>query len=149
MKEKPKSPIETFIGRHQIITVIYNGLLMAIAHYFLFLYVLKNYPYEIALTVSFTSAVISQWAVGIQEISDRPFLRNPIEHIRLNPYVFLGISIGAILQAVAIYLLSDYFHAVKLPLDMLPYVFFIPILTFLGIEVRKWVQRFEKNQFLS
>ena len=149
MKEKPKSPIETFIGRHQIITVIYNGLLMAIAHYFLFLYMLKNYPYEIALTVSFTSAVISQWAVGIQEISDRPFLRNPIEHIRLNPYVFLGISIGAILQAVAIYLLSDYFHAVKLPLDMLPYVFFIPILTFLGIEVRKWVQRFEKNQFLS
>ncbi|MFN3471285.1 MAG: HAD-IC family P-type ATPase, partial [Aquificaceae bacterium] len=112
MKEKPKSPIQTFLGRRQILIVAYNGLLMAIAHYILFLYLLKHHPYEISLTISFTSAVVSQWAVGVQEISEKPFLKNPIEHVRLNPYVFLGISIGAFLQALAVYILSDYFHTV-------------------------------------
>ncbi|MFN7065166.1 MAG: cation-translocating P-type ATPase [Aquificaceae bacterium] len=138
MKEKPKSPTENFLGKDQLLVVVYNGLLMAIAHYLLFLYLLKQYPYEIALTMSFTSAVISQWAVGMQEISERPFFKNPIEHIRLNPYVFLGISLGAVLQAFAVYVLSDYFHTVKLSVGILPYVFLVPLLTFFGIEVRKW-----------
>ncbi len=141
IKEKPKKPIEVFVGKNQIIAILYNGILMGLLHYALFLYMLKNHPYEIALTVSFTSAVISQWAVGIQEISNRPFFRNPIEHVKLNPYIFLGISIGAFLQFVAIYWLSQYFHAVRLPLDLLPYVFIVPVFVFLGVEIRKWLYR--------
>lgn len=141
MKEKPKNPIQTFLGKRQILIIAYNGILMAIAHYLLFLYLLKEYPYELSLTISFTSAVLSQWAVGIQEISERPFLRNPIEHIKLNPYVFLGISIGALLQALAVYVLSDYFHTVSISLEMLPYVFLVPVLTFFGIEIRKWIRQ--------
>ncbi len=141
IKEKPKKPIEVFVGKTQIIAILYNGILMGLLHYTLFLYMLKNHSYEIALTVSFTSAVISQWAVGIQEISNRPFFRNPIEHVKLNPYIFLGISIGAFLQFVAIYWLSQYFHAVRLPLDLLPYVFIVPVFVFLGVEIRKWLYR--------
>ncbi|MFN4319942.1 MAG: cation-translocating P-type ATPase [Aquificaceae bacterium] len=141
MKEKPKSPMQTFLGRRQILMVAYNGLLMAIAHYILFLYLLKHHPYEISLTISFTSAVVSQWAVGVQEISERPFLKNPIEHVRLNPYVFLGISIGAFLQALAVYILSDYFHTVSISSEMLPYIFLVPSLTFFGIELRKWAMQ--------
>ncbi|MFN4013277.1 MAG: cation-translocating P-type ATPase [Aquificaceae bacterium] len=141
MKEKPQSPIQTFLGRRQILIVAYNGLLMAIAHYILFLYLLKHHPYEISLTISFTSAVVSQWAVGVQEISEKPFLKNPIEHVRLNPYVFLGISIGAFLQALAVYILSDYFHTVSISSEMLPYIFLVPSLTFFGIELRKWAMQ--------
>ncbi|MFN3599305.1 MAG: cation-translocating P-type ATPase [Aquificaceae bacterium] len=141
MKEKPKDPIKTFLGKRQILTVAYNGILMAIAHYLLFLYLLKEYPYELSLTISFTSAVVSQWAVGIQEISQKPFLRNPMEHIKLNPYAFLGISIGALLQALAVYVLSDYFHTVSISLEMMPYVFCVPVLTFFGIEFRKWIMQ--------
>lgn len=141
MKEKPKNPMQVFVGKRQIITIFYNGILMALLHYLLFLYMLKNYPYEIALTVSFTSAVISQWVVGMQEISEKPFFMNPIEHIKLNPYIFMGISIGAVLQSLAVYVLSDYFHAVRLSLDMLPYVFIVPAFTFLGVELRKWFYR--------
>ncbi len=138
MKEKPKNPIKVFMGRGQLFTLLYNGLLMAITHYMLFVYLLKTYSYEIALTISFTSAVASQWAVGVQEVSERPFLRNPVEHIKLNPYVYLGIFIGALLQLSAITLLADYFHAVRLLLEHILYVVFLPILTFFGIELRKW-----------
>ncbi|MFN3567639.1 MAG: cation transporting ATPase C-terminal domain-containing protein, partial [Caldimicrobium sp.] len=76
-----------------------------------------------------------------QEISQKPFFSNPSEHIKLNPYVCLGISIGAILQWLALYVLSDYLHTVKLSVDHLVYVFPVPILTFLGIEIRKWLYR--------
>ncbi|MFN3505674.1 MAG: cation-translocating P-type ATPase [Caldimicrobium sp.] len=141
MTESPKKPQDTFFGKSQFLVILYNGLIIAIAHYFLFLFMLKNYPYEIALTVSFTSAVVTQWIVGIQEISQKPFFSNPLEHIKLNPYVFLGVSIGAFLQWLAIYVLSDYLHTVKLSLDQLVYVFPIPLLTFLGIEIRKWFYR--------
>ncbi len=138
MKEKPKNPIEVFMGREQLITLLYNGLLMAITHYMLFVYLLKTYPYEIALTISFTSAVASQWAVGVQEVSEKPFFRNPVKHIKLNPYVYLGIFIGTLLQLSAITFLADYFHAVSLSLEHIPYVVLLPVFTFFGIELRKW-----------
>ncbi|MFN3921736.1 MAG: cation-translocating P-type ATPase, partial [Caldimicrobium sp.] len=140
MLEKPKKPSEVFLGKSQFIMVAYNGLLMALAHYFLFSYLVQIYPYEIALTISFCSAVFSQWAVGFQEISEKPFLINPINYIKLNPYILMGISIGAILQFFALYLFSQYFHAVALPLNLLPYVIIVPLLTFFGIELRKLFQ---------
>ncbi|MFN3265045.1 MAG: HAD-IC family P-type ATPase, partial [Aquificaceae bacterium] len=139
MKEKPKNPVRVFMGREQFLAVAYNGLLMAVMHYFLFLYLLKLYPYETALTISFTSAVVSQWAVGIQEVGEKPFFRNPLEYIRLNPYVYLGILLGAFLQLLAVTIIADYFHAVLLWPEHLPYALVLPLLTFAGIEVRKWL----------
>lgn len=141
MQEKPKSPKKVFTGSSQIIKVIYNGLLMAILHFVLFFYLLKLYPYEVALSISFTSAVVSQWAVGVQEIAEMPFFKNPLRYIKLNPYVYLGILAGFILQAMAITVFSSYFNSVILSLSQLKYTFIVPILTFLGIELRKWIKK--------
>ncbi|MCS7171183.1 MAG: cation-transporting P-type ATPase [Aquificaceae bacterium] len=138
MTEKPKSPIKVFMGKEQLIAVVYNGLLMALMHYFLFFHLLGIYPYEIALTISFTSAVISQWAVGVQEVGDGPFFKNPLEYLSLNPYVYLGIIVGTLLQLSAVTLLTDYFHATRLSLEHMPYVLLLPFITFMGIELRKW-----------
>lgn len=66
MKEKPKNPTKVFLGKTQFLKILYNRLTMAIGHYFLFRYLIILYPYEIALTISFDSAIISQWSVGIQ-----------------------------------------------------------------------------------
>ena len=139
MKEKPKRPEKVFTGKDQFMKVVYNGLTMAILHFILFSYLLKIYPYEVALTISFTSAVLSQWSVGVQEIGENPFLRNPIEYFKLNPYIYLGLFIGAILQFISISIIPQYFHAVKLTMNELPYVFVIPITTFFAIELRKWI----------
>ncbi|MCX8076180.1 MAG: cation-transporting P-type ATPase [Aquificaceae bacterium] len=139
MNEKPKKPEKVFMGKTQFLSVVYNGLLMALMHYLLFLYVLKIYPYQTALTISFASAVVSQWAIGVQEIGEKPFFKNPIEYIKLNPYVYVGILIGAVLQFLAVTLMADYFHAVRLSLEHLPYIFLLPLLTFVGVELRKWL----------
>lgn len=139
MREPPKNPLQTFLGKAQLLIVLYNGLLMAILHYLLFYYLLKVYSYEKALTISFTSAVISQWAVGIQEIGTKPFFANPVEYVKLNPYVYLGIFLGMILQISAITFLAEYFHSVFLSMEHLPYVLVVPLLTFLGLELRKWL----------
>lgn len=139
MKEKPKSPEKVFVGRSQVFNVAYNGLIMGICHYFLFKYLLTIYPYQIALTISFTSAVISQWAVGIQEIGEKPFFKNPLEYLQLNLYIYLGIFLGLMLQLTAIYLIPHYLHAISLSLEHLPYALMCPLLTFLGVELRKWM----------
>ncbi|MCS6957912.1 MAG: cation-transporting P-type ATPase [Aquificaceae bacterium] len=144
MKEKPKNPAKVFMGKEQFLAVAYNGLLMALMHYLLFVHLLEKYPYQIALTISFTSAVVSQWAVGIQEIGEKPFLKNPIDYVRLNPFVYMGVLLGALLQLLAITLLSEYFHAVYLSTEHLPYILAIPLLTFLGIELRKWFSILKK-----
>ncbi|MEZ0361385.1 MAG: cation-transporting P-type ATPase [Hydrogenobacter sp.] len=141
MKEKPKHPAQVFIGREQFIKVAYNGLVMGFSHYLIFTYLLKLYTYEVALTISFTSAVLSQLSVGIQEIGERPFLKNPIEYIKLNPYIYLGISIGMLLHLLAIGFIPYYFHAVRLSMEHIPYVFIIPTLTFFAIELRKCLFR--------
>lgn len=139
MKEKPKSPIKVFTGKDQFIKIAYNGILMSLLHYFLFKYLLNIYPYEIALTISFTSAVFSQWAVGIQEVGERPFFKNPWEYIKLNPYIYIGILLGAILQGFVLVFVPSYFHAVTLSLKHLGYALIVPVSTFFGIELRKWV----------
>lgn len=141
MKEKPKHPAQVFTGKEQFIKVAYNGLIMGFSHYLLFKHLLSLYPYEVALTISFTSAVLSQWSVGVQEIGERPFFKNPIEYIKLNPYIYLGISIGALLHLSAISFIPHYFHAVRLSFEHIPYVFIIPILTFFTVELRKWLFR--------
>jgi len=138
MKEKPKNPEKVFFGKKQLLKITYNSLVMASAHFFLFKYLLSIYPYELALTISFTSAVISQWAIGIQEIGKKPFFKNPTEYLKLNPYIYLGILIGALLQIFVICLVPHYFHAVRLSMNEIPYVLLIPVLTFLAVEIRKW-----------
>ncbi|QER41926.1 cation-transporting P-type ATPase [Thermodesulfobacterium sp. TA1] len=138
MKEKPKKPEKVFLGKEQMFKIVYNGLFMAFSHFFLFKYLVNIYPYEVALTISFTSAAVTQWAVGIQEIGEKPFFKNPVQYMQLNPYIYLGVLIGGLLQLMAIYAIPHYFHAVILGIRELLYVMFIPVLTFIAIEIRKW-----------
>ena len=139
MKEKPKKPEKTFIGKEQFLKVFYNAIVMAVVHYFLFKYLLNIFSYEKALTISFTSAVITQWAVGIQEVGEKPFFKNPVDYIKINRYIYVGVFVGIILQAFVVLVVPHYFHAIKLSIQDFPYVIIIPLITFFAIEIRKWI----------
>ncbi|WP_448587906.1 cation-translocating P-type ATPase [Thermocrinis sp.] len=139
-REKPKRPQEVFLGKKQLLYILYNGIIMALGHFVLFSYLLTKYPYQTALTVSFISAVISQWSVGIQEISSKPFSMNPVSYIKLNPYIYLGISLGVVLQSLAIFVFADFFRIVQPSAEHLGYALIIPSLVFIAIELRKWVE---------
>ncbi|NAZ06774.1 MAG: HAD-IC family P-type ATPase [Thermocrinis sp.] len=139
-KEKPKRPQEVFLGKKQIIYILYTAIICALGHYLLFSYVLSKYPYELALSISFTSSVFSQWSVGIQEINSKPSLLNPIEYVRTNPYVYLGIIIGSVLQTLAVYVFEDFFRTVPLGMEHLRYALIMPAVVFLALELRKWAE---------
>jgi Ca2+-transporting ATPase len=78
--------------------------------------------------------------VGIQEISSKPFLLNPIEYVRTNPYVYLGIIIGLVLQTLAVYVFVDFFKTVPLGMEHLRYALIMPAVVFLALELRKWAE---------
>jgi Ca2+-transporting ATPase len=139
-KEKPKRPQEVFLGKKQIIYILYTAIICTLGHYLLFSYILSKYPYELALSISFTSSVFSLWAVGIQEISSKPFLLNPIEYVRTNPYVYLGIILCIVLQTLAVYVFEDFFKVVPLDVEHLQYTLIMPVVVFLAIELRKWAE---------
>ncbi|WP_333784645.1 cation-transporting P-type ATPase [Thermocrinis sp.] len=139
-KEKPKKPQEVFLGRRQLFYIIYNGTIMAFGHFILFSYLLEKYPYQTALTISFISAVFSQWSVGIQEISKKPFLINPISYVKLNPYIYLGISIGMFLQFLAIFVFSEFFQIIEPNIQQLGYALIMPGIIFIAVETRKIVE---------
>ena len=139
-REKPKKPQKIFLGKKQLFYVIYNGTILALGHFILFGYLLEKYPYEIALTISFLSAVVSQWPVGIQEIGSKPFLLNPISYIKLNPYIYLGISIGMFLQFLAMSVFSEFFRVAQLNAEQLGYALIMPLVVFVALELRKWLE---------
>ncbi len=137
MKEKPKKPQDVLVGKQQLLKILYNSVFITVCHVLLFSYLLRTFSYEQALTISFTSSALSQFPVGIQEISDRPFFRDPLRFMLINPYIFLSVILGVSLQMVAIFFLSEYFHAVTLEWEHIKYALLIPVLTFLAIELRK------------
>ncbi|MEM5880005.1 MAG: cation-transporting P-type ATPase [Candidatus Aenigmatarchaeota archaeon] len=135
----PKNPKEMFFGKKQIFLIFLTALFLSITHYFLYRHLLTIYPYELVITISFTSMVFSQWPIGIQEISDEPFFKNPVRYFKRNPYIFLGIFIGLLLQLLVIYFGGKFFHTVPLSLEHFKYTIIIPIITFFFLEIRKIV----------
>ncbi len=140
MKEKPKRPEQVLFGKTQIVKVIYNGLVMAVPSVILFYYLNQIYPYQTALSISFFYAVVSQWFMGIQALREEPFLLNLVKSFTINPYIYMGITIGVVLQFSAIFLFSDLFRVHPLNWEHITIGMIIPFLTFFLIEIRKWIE---------
>ncbi len=142
MREKPRRPEEMLLGRRQIFRVVYNGLSVAVPAVLFFYYLNTIYPYKTALSISFFYAVVSQWFVGIQAVREEPFFLNPIKSFLINPYIYMGIGLGVILQSLAMFVFNDFFDVEPLRLEHLAMGMVIPVATFFLIELRKWVEHF-------
>jgi Ca2+-transporting ATPase len=140
MEKKPIKPQKQFFDKNQIINISCYGLLTGFSVLFLFLHLLKNYTYDITLTVTFTSVVVMQWANGIQaQKENEPFFKNIKKSFTINPYIFIGIGFGVILQIVAIYVLSDWFSSVKIGINLWKFPILMFFLAFFIVESRKWL----------
>ena len=140
MKEKPVRPERVLLGRLQITRIVLNGLSIALPGTALFYYLSHNYPYEIALSISFFFASTSQWFVGIQMIREDPFLLNPWKSFWINPYIYAGIGVGIILQVLAFFVMSEIFSIQPLTWEQFRIGMSVPVATFLLIEIRKWIE---------
>ena len=114
---------------------------MGIIILLMYIYLLKHYSYDIALTLCFTFVVIAQWINGIQAQKQRePFLKNIRKSFSINPYIYIAIGLGVLLQFFAVYGANTVFQTVPIRLCNWSYILFIALATFFVVEARKWVE---------
>lgn len=148
MKKKPVKLEDKFLDKFQILRILYTSVVIAIINLILYIYMLKNgYPYGETITTVFTSMVVSQWFNGIQaQKESEPFFKNIKRSLTINPYIWLGNSVGIVLQFMAIYVFSDLFHTVHLTIQNFVFVFIATILFFMAVELRKWIEYFLQDE---
>ncbi|RLF06800.1 MAG: cation-transporting P-type ATPase [Thermoprotei archaeon] len=141
MERPPKKPQKQFFDLIQIARIMLFGLVMGFINFALFNYLIGLYDVEMAISIVFTSVVVSQWFNGLQAQKEKePFFKNIKRSLTINPYIFMGICAGIVLQLIAIYLVPDWFHAVPLPIEGWGYVLMASVAGFIAVEARKWVE---------
>ncbi|GAB4188213.1 MAG: cation-transporting P-type ATPase [Simkaniaceae bacterium] len=141
MKRKPRRPKEKFLNWQQLSRIVYFGFLMGLICFFLYLFLLPRHTFDLVTTVIFTSVVAAQWANGIQAQKERePFFKNIRRSFTINPWIFLGLLGGLLLQLAAIYAVPGWFHARPLSLAMWKYPVGIFFTAFFLVELRKWLE---------
>ena len=141
MNRPPKKSERHFFDRTQVFRVVTFGLSVGLACLFLFIYLMGKYSYEIAVTVTFTSVVFAQWMNGIQAQKEKqPFFKDIRKSLTINPYIFVGVGVGVVLQLSVIYLMPGVFSVVPLALEHWVYVLLMTVFAFGIVEIRKWAE---------
>lgn len=139
MSRPPKRPESQFFDRPQIVRILVFAIVMGAAGFFLFRHLLALYPYEVAVSIMFTSFVCFQWFNGIQAQKEHePFFMNIRRSLTINPLIFVGVGVGLLLQLTAIYLVPGWFGAVPLSADQWVYPAGLSALAFFIVEAVKW-----------
>ena len=139
MDRPPTRPEKQFFDLKQMAKIALFALVMGFANFMLFRHLLGVCSYEVAVSTIFTSVVVVQWFNGVQALKeDEPFFKNIKRSFKINPYLYLGILAGLALQLTAIYLASDWFHAMPLSAEHWLYVLGTSLLAFLAVEAKKW-----------
>jgi len=141
MGHKPRKPEKQFFDFTQISRIMFFAALMGIAHIILFAHLIRMYPYAIANSIIFSSVVATQWFNGIQAQKERmPFFYNLAESIRINPLIYVSCAAGVLLQLSAIYIVPKWFGVVPLTMEHWKYISVMCGLSFMLVELRKWVE---------
>jgi Ca2+-transporting ATPase len=141
MQRHPVPPSRQFFDLRQIRRIVTFGLIMGTIGTFLFMHLLGIYPYELVVTIMFTSVVCFQWFNGLQaQMEHEPFLLDLRKSLSINPYIFYGIGAGLLLQLCAIYLLSGIFGTVPLAPEHWVYVLGMSLAAFFLVETIKWLE---------
>jgi len=143
MNRLPRRPERLFFDKYQMARILYFGIVMGLTNTLLYMHLLNIYEYPIVNSIIFTSSVVAQWFNGIQAQKERePFFKNIKKSLTINPYIFLGISAGIVLQLIALYLVPDWFKTVPLPFEGWLYVLLVGLICFFAVEIWKWVEYF-------
>jgi Ca2+-transporting ATPase len=140
MKKSPRRLETQFFDRWQIARIGWVSLVNASVTLAIFVHLLRSgHSYEVALTVSFCIIVTSQWVNSIlAQKEEEPFFYNLRSSLTINPWIWVGISIGIILQIIALYAVPHWFHAIPPNKEMLTYIGGATATVFLLIEGYKW-----------
>jgi P-type Ca2+ transporter type 2C len=142
MKRKVRSMDKQFFDRPMLFRLGWFATVTASVTMLMFAYLLNtDYSYEEVITVTFTTVVAAQWinALLIQKESE-PFLKNIRRSVTINPWLWGGISLGIVLQSIALFVLPEWFHVVSPDAKMMGYVGIALGAIFTLEEGYKWVE---------
>jgi Ca2+-transporting ATPase len=147
MKRKVRSMDTQFFDRAMLLRLAWFATVTASVTMLMFAYLLNtHYSYEEVITVTFTTVVAAQWinALLIQKESE-PFLKNIRRSVTINPWLWGGISLGIVLQSIALFILPEWFHVVSPNAEMMGYVGISLGVIFILEEGYKWVEYTQKR----
>jgi Ca2+-transporting ATPase len=122
------------------------GLAMGALAAVMFWHLLGKYPYELTVSIMFTSFVCFQWCNGLQAQQEHePFLLDIRKSLTINPYIFYGIGAGIVLQLVAVYVIPGIFGVVPLAFEHWGYVALLTVAAFGIVEAIKWLEYRESH----
>lgn len=146
MHRKPRSPEKQFFDLLQIVRIFSFGLIVGLLCFLLYIALIDVYEPALVSTIIFTCVVVAQWANGIQAQKEtEPFFKNVLHSFTINPWIYLSIGIGIILQCIAIYWVPELFHLV--PMDLVYWIYPVGIFlaAFMIVEIRKWIEFFFRH----
>jgi len=146
MTRPPKDPAKQFFDGRQMRRIMTFGLVMGGLAAIMFWHLLERYPYELAISIMFTSFVCFQWCNGLQAQQEHePFLMDIKKSLTINPYIVYGISVGIVLQFMAIYAIPGVLGVVPLGLEHWGYVALLSLVAFVIVEAIKWIEYKESH----
>lgn len=140
MRRPVRAQNRQFFDRSMLFRLVWFAAATAVMSLGIFFYLLSGgYLYETALTATFTTVVAAQWinAVLSQKESE-PFLKNIGKSLTINPWIWVGIGAGIVLQAVALYVIPEWFHVIPPTPEILGYVLIALTGIFILAEGYKW-----------
>lgn len=141
MKGRPKKPEQQFFDKIQIARTLYASVIIGLLGLWLFYHTIETRGYEIAVSSVFTAMIIAIWVNGLQSIKEHePFLRHIRSSLTINPYLWIGISVGVVLQLLILLFASELFHAQLPDGEALGYIFAMGLSVFILLEMRKWAE---------
>jgi Ca2+-transporting ATPase len=147
MANKPKKIDQLFLDNSQIFRIIASTFVITAANLVFFIYMINNYHLDIATTAVFTSMVFSQWVNGIHAQKEKePFFKNLKSSFTINPYIWVGITLGIILQGIAVYFMHTWLETVSLSLEHFYPILITTAAVFFGIEIVKWITIFIESR---
>jgi len=149
MKRKPKKIHEQFFDKLQIARTLYASLTIGLLGLYLYHTLLQTQGHEMAVSTLFNALIVATWMNGIQALKEHePFLKNIKTSLSINPYLWLGIFIGTLLQIGVLTFAGEFFHA-KLPdLEGFMAIMWMALSVFFLIELRKWAEFWMRKRAL-
>ena len=140
MRHPPRRIETQFFDRWQIGRISWVSAVNGLVALGVFYAMLSGgHSYESALTVSFCIIVTSQWVNGIlAQKENEPFFLNIRSSLAINPYIWIGVGVGILLQTLALYAVPHWFHAQTPTWEMAGYIAGATVAVFVLIEGYKW-----------
>ncbi|MBU1641964.1 cation-transporting P-type ATPase [bacterium] len=150
MKRKPRKPDAQFFDKVQIARTLYASVIIGLLGLWLYDAIFSARGHDAAVSTVFSAMIVAIWVNGLQSLKEHePFMRHIGVSFTISPYLWLGISVGIVLQGGILFFAGEWFHASLPDLEAAGYILAMALSVFSLIEARKWAEFWYRKRLRS